>query len=263
MKTFGRHRLSRHQASPGAKGNAAQQETQMMAQTLQQSTLCAAAPVFALAALCCLSAQAQNFPITPGQPRRASGSSGVPLANWHANAPDSYIVKAGDTLWAIAGLFLKSPWRWPELWGMNMQDIRNPHRIFPGQQLFLDKSNGRARLRMGAAGAEGEAPTQTVRFRPPHALFEPGRRRDSHPAAPNLIEPFLAEPLIVETRALESAPDCGHPGRTRAAQPWRPRLCAAATAPRWSMPERQSRRIPRVPQRGAPARSGDARRAGL
>ena len=101
-----------------------------------------------VAALCCLSAQAQNFPITPGQKSTAEqvAQTGVPLSELAPNAPDNYTVKSGDTLWAISGLFLKSPWRWPELWGMNIQEIRNPHRIFPGQQLFLDKSNGRARL---------------------------------------------------------------------------------------------------------------------
>ena len=51
-----------------------------------------------------------------------------------------------DPLWAIATLFLKSPWRWPELWGMNLQEIRNPHLIYPGQVLVLVKDGDRARL---------------------------------------------------------------------------------------------------------------------
>jgi hypothetical protein len=92
--------------------------------------------------------------------------AGVPLSELAPNAPDNYTVKSGDTLWAISGLFLKSPWRWPELWGMNLQEIRNPHRIYPGQQLFLDKSNGRARCAWAPAGAEGEAPTKPCASRP-------------------------------------------------------------------------------------------------
>ena len=76
----------------------------------------------------------------------------MPLTELAPNAPDDYTVKRGDTLWAISGMFLKSPWRWPELWGMNLEDIRNPHRIYPGQQLYLDKTDGRATLRTRRAG---------------------------------------------------------------------------------------------------------------
>ena len=92
-----------------------------------------------------------QFPITAGQKNTASrvSEAGVPLSELAPNAPDSYMVKRGDTLWGISGLFLRSPWRWPELWGMNLQQIRNPHLIFPGQVLYLDTSSGRARLRLG------------------------------------------------------------------------------------------------------------------
>ena len=76
----------------------------------------------------------------------------MPLSEILPTAPDIYTVKTRDTLWDISKLYLKSPWRWPELWGMNLEQIRNPHLIYPGQVLFLDKSNGRARLRMGSAG---------------------------------------------------------------------------------------------------------------
>ncbi|HEX9719422.1 MAG TPA: LysM peptidoglycan-binding domain-containing protein, partial [Ramlibacter sp.] len=74
-------------------------------------------------------ALAQNFPVTPGQRSTAEqvAQAGVPLSELAPNAPEEYTVKRGDTLWAISGLFLKSPWRWPELWGMNMQEVRNPH----------------------------------------------------------------------------------------------------------------------------------------
>src|SRR5947209_5698852 len=101
-----------------------------------------------------------KFPITPQQRATAqkAAEAGVPLSELLPSAPDIYTVKRFDTLWGISKLYLKSPWRWPELWGMNLEQVKNPHLIFPGQVLFLDKSNGRARLRMGApVGGAGDA----------------------------------------------------------------------------------------------------------
>ncbi len=150
-------------------------------------------------------AQAQNLPITPAQQATASqvAQSGVPLSALAPNAPERYTVKTGDTLWDISGLFLTTPWRWPELWGMNQQDIANPHRIYPGQQLLLLKKDGRAMLLAGQAGsADG---LRTVRL-------SPRTRSETLPdnALPtlqtHLIEPFLAEPLIVESNTLALAP---------------------------------------------------------
>ncbi|WP_372662948.1 LysM peptidoglycan-binding domain-containing protein, partial [Hydrogenophaga sp.] len=120
---------------------------------LRSLSWAAAALVAALAS----NAWAQNYPITPGQRATANqvAQNGVPLSELAPNAPDSYTIKRGDTLWAISGIFLKSPWRWPELWGMNLDQIRNPHLIYPGQVLVLDKSGGRARLRMAQGGPDG------------------------------------------------------------------------------------------------------------
>src|ERR1700685_316722 len=63
----------------------------------------------------------------------------IPLA---PNAPDSYVVKRGDTLWGIAKVFLRDPWYWPEIWQVNPQ-IQNPHLIYPGDTLRLVYIEGR------------------------------------------------------------------------------------------------------------------------
>lgn len=149
---------------------------------------------------------AQNFPITADQKATAAqvAQTGVPLGDLAPNAPDTYTVKRGDTLWAISGLFLKNAWRWPELWGMNLQDIRNPHRIYPGQQLYLEKSNGRAVLRTRQAQTDGP-PTDTVRVSP-RTRFETLADASIPTIAPNLIEPFLNEALIVDEAVLSNAP---------------------------------------------------------
>ncbi|MGX9519009.1 LysM peptidoglycan-binding domain-containing protein [Vibrio mediterranei] len=52
------------------------------------------------------------------------------------DAPRHYVVKSGDTLWAVSGRYLSSPWRWPELW-LHNSHIANPHKIYPGDTLLL------------------------------------------------------------------------------------------------------------------------------
>ena len=158
--------------------------------------------------LLALPAQAQNYPITPDQRATATqvAQAGVPLSELAPNAPDNYTVKSGDTLWAIAGVFLRTPWRWPELWGMNLQEVRNPHRIYPGQQLSLEKKDGRATLRVrSASGALDTPPTDTVRVSPRNRIQV--LSDVSLPTLqPHLIEPFLAEPVIVDELTLQLAP---------------------------------------------------------
>jgi LysM domain len=138
---------------------------------------------------------APNFPITAEQKSTASkvSEAGVPLSELSPNAPDSYTVKRGDTLWGISGLFLKSPWRWPELWGMNLQQIRNPHLIFPGQILYLDKSSGRARLRLGTpVGMNGD-----VRLSP---RVRQGSADDAISTVPvHLLESFFNEAVVFDS----------------------------------------------------------------
>lgn len=168
--------------------------------TVLRAALCGA--VFGLSAATATAA-GPNFPITPEQRSTAKevAQAGVALSELAPNAPDTYTVKKGDTLWDISGIYLKRPWRWPELWGMNLEQIRNPHLIYPGQVLYLEKVGGRARLRIGSAGGDS---VDVVRLSPRIRVESPADALSS--VNMNLIEPFLNEAVIFETNALQSAP---------------------------------------------------------
>ncbi|BEP59525.1 LysM peptidoglycan-binding domain-containing protein [Variovorax sp. V213] len=168
-------------------------------------------PLFAtLAALAVIgsgtTAWAQNYPVTPQQRSTAqqTAQNGVPLSELAPNAPDEYTVKPGDTLWAISRLYLLRPWRWPELWGMNISEIANPHRIYPGQVLYLDKTGGRARLTM-RRGAGGSGDGGTIKLSP-RTRFDSLAGMALPTLNPSIIEPFLSEPIVVDADTLQSAP---------------------------------------------------------
>lgn len=59
--------------------------------------------------------------------------------------PQTYVVKKGDTLWDISGVFLEKPWNWPQLWHANPQ-IENPNLIYPGDVLNLTYIDGKPAL---------------------------------------------------------------------------------------------------------------------
>jgi hypothetical protein len=149
-----------------------------------------------------------RFPVTPDQRRTADqvAQAGVPLSELAPDAPDSYTVKRRDTLWDISSIFLRSPWRWPELWGMNKEQLRNPHLIYPGQQLRLVRADGRARLEIvGAQDALPGGPGDLVRLSPRVRELDPTRTAIT--SIPNsAIEPFLSQPLVVEARELDRYP---------------------------------------------------------
>ncbi|MCW7539319.1 LysM peptidoglycan-binding domain-containing protein [Aquabacterium sp. A7-Y] len=149
-------------------------------------------------------AWAVNYPVTQQQRATAQqvAEAGVPLSELAPNAPDSYTVKRGDTLWDISSLFLKRPWRWPELWGMNLDQIRNPHLIYPGQILFLETKDGRARLRLGKPVGQ---PGSTLKVSP--RVRSESLDNGAIASIPlHLIEPFLNEAVIFNSNELESAP---------------------------------------------------------
>lgn len=149
-----------------------------------------------------LASEFPNYPITTGQRHTAQqvAQAGVPLSELAPDAPDRYTIKSGDTLWAISGMYLKRPWRWPELWGMNMQDIRNPHLIYPGQVLVLTRIGDRAVLGFEKGG---EIPTTKLS---PRVRAESLADTAIAPIPLKVIEPFLTESLVVDGETHNRAP---------------------------------------------------------
>lgn len=122
-------------------------------------------------------------------------------------APDRYVVVPGDTLWGISERYTDSPWRWPELWGLNREQIRNPHLIYPGYVILLDRARGT----LSIGGVDGVAPGAAAL---PPGVAKLGPRvhveslaKQEIPSIPSaVIEPFLSRPLVIEPDGLDKAP---------------------------------------------------------
>jgi len=124
--------------------------------------------------------------------------------SFRPDAPDKHVVVKGDTLWDISGTFLRNPWCWPQVWGMNRAEIRNPHWIYPGQIVWFDRARGRLSLERPGSG-DGRDAAPLTRLSPQVRSEAIGR--DAVPAIPaGAIEPYLTQPLVVEANELASAP---------------------------------------------------------
>jgi len=78
--------------------------------------------------------------------------------------PERYTVVKGDTLWGISGKFLTEPWKWPEVWELNPQ-IKNPHLIYPGDEIALVYIDGKPQLQLSRSGS-GVSSRGTVKLSP-------------------------------------------------------------------------------------------------
>ena len=111
------------------------------------------------------------------------------------NAPDSYVVKRGDTLWGIAKVFLRDPWFWPEIWQVNPQ-VQNPHLIYPGDTLRLVYIQGRPTLLLQRGDAARVEPR--VRSEPLDGAIT---------AIPyQTVAAFMSKPSVLAKEQIKDAP---------------------------------------------------------
>jgi LysM repeat protein len=115
------------------------------------------------------------------------------VVNLKADSPEQYTVKKGDTLWDISGKYLSDPSKWPTLWSYNKQ-IADPHWIYPGDVLVLDKTTGKLRIK-----------TKNGNLDNPN-----GQRPDMGGFVPTLpdsiISAFLRQPVMLTENEYKSAP---------------------------------------------------------
>jgi hypothetical protein len=156
-------------------------------------------------------ADAPRAPLAPPELRSAStdaqaipyetGGATAPAATvpvvWREDRPARYVVRRGDTLWDIAARFLRDPWRWPEVWRANPQ-VRNPHRIYPGDELEVAMIDGQLRLQPVEPPLPVERRVPTIRREPVETAI---------PALPyERIAPFLSETASVDPKTLTKSP---------------------------------------------------------
>ena len=111
------------------------------------------------------------------------------------NAPDSYVVKRGDTLWGIAKVFLRDPWFWPEIWQVNPQ-VQNPHLIYPGDTLRLVYVQGRPTIVLQRGDAARVLPR--IRSEPLEAAVT------TIPYA--TVAAFMSKPSVLAREQIKVAP---------------------------------------------------------
>jgi hypothetical protein len=117
-------------------------------------------------------------------------------------------------------MFFKDPWKWPHIWGLNRESIKNPHWIYPGDIIFLDRANGTLHIgeAVPASTASPEfgetAPAANIVSTVDNGItrLSPKIRsiqsdHDIIPTIPaSLIEPFISRPLVIEEDELAEAP---------------------------------------------------------
>lgn len=122
------------------------------------------------------------------------------------NAPTRYVVKQGDSLWSISKQYLYRPWQWPALWNVNRSKIRNPHWIYPGQELFLTYVNGRPVLstRNNHSTYNNKGGIPTIKLQP--SIIDMGSGYGIPTINTNFYRLFMKNPQFISDAEIQHAP---------------------------------------------------------
>ena len=121
-----------------------------------------------------------------------------------ARRAERYTVQKGDTLWGIAGKFLKDPWRWPDIWRHEPRGDQESALDLSGRRGGHEHGDGKPRLSLERDGKPASARSS--------ASADPRRQcstRDDRP-------PFAASSLL----AARHRGDSVHSGRRPRALPF-------------------------------------------
>ena len=124
--------------------------------------------------------------------------------NIRSDAPDHHVVVKGDTLWDISETFFKDPWKWPKIWGFNKDTIKDPHWIYPGDVIYLDRNSGT--LHIGQPPETVPSDTGNTVKLYPRVRVNPSPHDAIQSIPASAIGPFLSHPLVVDEDELKNAP---------------------------------------------------------
>ena len=110
-------------------------------------------------------------------PQEAAPPLGAVGYDEQGRAGRIHVVTRGNTLWQISDAYLGTPWVWPSIWKDN-DEIANPHRIFPGDRIWITP------WEMRRLSAEEAARMLAAQPAAPAPAPEPELASDVPPAAP-------------------------------------------------------------------------------